>query len=184
MIECSGRNIISLYILMACKPFGSVWLYIISITDGVIDTSNGPWDWRWLCRVLVWGRVVFPSLDRPGNAPLTPHWPLQHNYEPQAWRRLLMPITDMSSCTGLRSHSLMWATACQTHWAVETHIEKKNKSVYSVWLNDLNSVTVKIMFLVTFFVNFVLLQVDWQKAFYRWRINITVILYIINKSAA
>lgn len=47
-------------------------LYRVSITDGVIDTGNGAWDWRWLCRVLVWGRVVFPSLDRPAECPVDP----------------------------------------------------------------------------------------------------------------
>lgn len=57
-----------LYTVMAC----SARHYGISITVGVIDLGNGPWDWRWLCRVLVEGRVVFPSLDRPGECPVDP----------------------------------------------------------------------------------------------------------------
>lgn len=33
-------------------------LYRVSIADGVIDTGNGAWDWRWLCRALVQGREL------------------------------------------------------------------------------------------------------------------------------
>lgn len=55
-----------------------------------------------------------------------------------------MPISDMSSCTELRSHSLMWATVCQTRWTMKTHIKKKNKSTHPLWLIDLDSVTKRV----------------------------------------
>lgn len=56
-----------------------------------------------------------------------------------------MPISDMSSCTELRSHSLMWATVCQTHWTMKTHIKKKNKGTHPVWCIDLDSVTKRVV---------------------------------------
>lgn len=56
-----------IYILMAFGRPGS-----FGLGDSMIDMGNGVWDWGWLCRALVRGRVVFPSLDRPGECPVDP----------------------------------------------------------------------------------------------------------------
>lgn len=118
----------------------------LSITDGMIDTGNGAWDWRWLPCVclLAWGRVVFPSLDRPVRAACWPcRDPSNTITRPRHRRRLLMPVSDASSCAELRgfanaSHPPRtgFSTQRNSHWLKGD--QERDLSAPLTWLRMLS----------------------------------------------